>query len=64
MALNDAEDKERIEGECIRCHAPALSETARSEAGREGRMQDLKGSSPSYGGRGWSSVYYLPSNFT
>ena len=30
-------------GECIRCHAPALSETARSEAAREGRMQDLKG---------------------
>lgn len=43
VALNDPEEQEKIEGECIRCHAPALSETARSEANREGRMQDLKG---------------------
>lgn len=43
VALNPAGDQEKIEGECIRCHAPALSETARSEANREGRMQDLKG---------------------
>ena len=45
VALNAPEDQDRIEGECIRCHAPALSETARSEAGREGRMSDLKGNS-------------------
>lgn len=45
VALSPAEDKSRIEGECIRCHAPALSETARSVVSREGRMSDLKGTS-------------------
>ena len=45
VALSPAEEREKIEGECIRCHAPALSETARSEAGREGKMSDLKGTS-------------------
>ncbi len=45
VALNAPEARDKIEGECIRCHAPALSETARSEAGREGKMTDLKGSS-------------------
>lgn len=45
VALNAPEEQERIESECIRCHAPALSESARSEANREARMQDLKGTS-------------------
>ena len=45
VALSPEEDRDKIEGECIRCHAPALSETARSEAGREGKMSDLKGTS-------------------
>ena len=44
VALSDPADQEEIEGECIRCHAPALSETAREAANREGAMQDLKGS--------------------
>lgn len=33
-----------IEGECIRCHAPMLSESARAQANREGTMRDLKNS--------------------
>ena len=45
VALSPPEKREYIEGECIRCHAPALSRTARSEAGREGQMRDLKGGS-------------------
>ena len=45
VALNPPEKQEHIEGECIRCHAPALARTARESAGREGKMSDLKGGS-------------------
>ncbi|MBM4292060.1 MAG: hypothetical protein FJ138_11960 [Deltaproteobacteria bacterium] len=34
--------QEQIEGECVRCHAPMLSEVARATASREGKMSDLK----------------------
>jgi len=33
-----------VEGECVRCHAPMLSESARARANREGTMSDLKNS--------------------
>jgi len=38
------ESQAKIEGECVRCHAPMLSESARERAGREGSMSDLKNS--------------------
>lgn len=34
--------QEEIEGNCIRCHAPMLSEATRERADREGKMRDLK----------------------
>lgn len=41
VALNDPDKQDEVEGMCIRCHAPLLSEAVRKMTSRDARMQDL-----------------------